>query len=317
MNTTELLEAIKRAVSAPTYQGRYPDSAILALANEALSVTVLPLLTGARQNFLVSREDIPVQAGVATYRIPRRALFRTLRSIQFLDNANAMVRLTQFLVEQIPQFTGASATPAGFVIEGDQIRLLPTPAQDGTLACWYNRRPSTLVPLSRTSVVNQVVNQDPYSYIQVTDVAVTSAITGVYPAATVDVTAAYPGFDLVGQGLRVQGISGNQLFLTDFNASTPLTTVSQGDVVSVAEESSIVQLPEPLTHVLVQAVAVTLCQGLGYSDQLQLCQQRLDLLSQKANEAISPRVEGQTFVINNVGSLARRTGTYRRLSSGL
>jgi len=81
MNTSEFIVACQRAIGVPTYQGRFSDDDFLALANEEMRLTVVPLMTSARREHAVVTKEQTLTVGTDAYRIPERAAARALRDV--------------------------------------------------------------------------------------------------------------------------------------------------------------------------------------------------------------------------------------------
>lgn len=305
MNTSDFIDAVKRAISVPTYQGRYSPDDFLALANEEQQITVLPMLTSVRENYNVTTSNIPSIAGTGSYRIPRRAVARAVREIWYQDGPSneSTYNLAQLNLEDGFQYQNGTGAPSYFSLEGDKIKLFPAPSQDGVLIVKYVIQLAKLVKTSRTAVITSLTDSTVSSTI-----ALPANITISAGSNLVDITSYQPGYQISVADVLVTNIAnGLTLTLDGFSPTVTLASqdVVQFDVVSTAGETSIIQLPDELHPVLVHATSVRILQGLSQPDRLKQEQEQLTKSVAAANSLLQPRSEGESYKVFQKNGLLR------------
>jgi hypothetical protein len=308
MDTTAFLAAVDRAITVPNYQPRFSQSDILALANEEQQSLVVPMIVALREEFFVFRDTLSITAGDYGFRIPERAIGRTLREIQYRNQTGGTLvyDLPRIAIEDSYRFTNlGTGTPNGFMIEGDTIRLLPTPSSDGEVILYTLRKPNSLVLNSRTAVVTAVGTNT---------ITLSKVPANLTIGSKIDVTDNKPSYPLVQKDLTITNITGLVITVSGFTG-TALSGVDVDDVVSTALETSIVQLPDEAAVVLIHATAVRVLEALSIPDQMKMAEDKLQQKIRACREILSPRVEGSVpKVIQRDGLLRGRT-TVRRFPS--
>jgi hypothetical protein len=308
MDTTAFLAAVDRAITVPNYQPRFSNNDLLALANEEQQSLVVPMIVALREEFFVFRDVLTINAGDYGFRIPERAIGRTLREIQYrnLAGGNLVYDLPRISIEDSYRFTNlGQGTPNGFMIEGDTIRLLPTPSSNGEVVLYTLRKPSSLVQDSRTAKVTGVGTNT---------IMLTKVPSNLTIGSKIDVTDNKPSYPLVQKDLTITNITGLVLTVSGFTG-TALSGVDVDDVVSTALETSIVQLPDEAAVVLVHATAVRVLEALSMADQMKIAEEKLQQKIRACREILSPRVEGSVPKIIQRDGLLRGRVTVRRFPS--
>jgi hypothetical protein len=305
MDTTAFLAAVDRAITVPNYQPRFSHSDILALANEEQPSLVVPMIVALREEFFVFRETLSITAGDFGFRIPERAIGRTLREIQYRNQTGGTLvyDLPRISIEDSYRFTNlGSGTPNGFMVEGDTIRLLPAPSSDGEVVLYTLRKPSNLVLTSRTAVVTAVGTNT---------ITLSKVPSNLTIGSKIDITDNKPAYPLVYKDLTITNISGVVITVSGFTG-TALSGVDVDDVVSTALETSIVQLPDEAAIVLIHATAVRVLEALSIPDQMKIAEDKMQQKIRACREILSPRVEGSIPKIIQRDGLLRGRSTVRR-----
>lgn len=291
MNTNELLSAIKRNITVPTYQPRFSTDDLLALAFEEQKTTIVPMIIGISQNYFLFTETVPLPTNTFEVPFPYRAVANASKNVIYDDGQNNPRQLINLRLSQVINLkTDLLGEPASFLVYNDRIRLYPRPLNPATLKFVYYINPSRPVQLNRVSNVTAV------GIDTLTLVMVPSNITVGSP---IDITKARSGFSLTYIDQTVTNIAGNTITLSGFSALNPITNVNVGDYVSTAEETGILQLPSEAQDVLVQAVAVRVLQALNVPDQLDIAEKRYDEKREYVQLIMAPRIEDQTDVLNS------------------
>jgi hypothetical protein len=295
MNTTELLNAIKRAITVPQYQARFSDLDIIALANEEQEATIVPVILSCREEYFVVRELVPTAVGENKIIIPPRAVGRTLREIDYQIAPGAgTFRLNRIQLESAFSFIDPTVvgTPNAFYMMADAMYMVPTPNITGTLLIWYFLRPNTLVPTSSTGTITSV---------QATGVTLDLVPSTIVVGSLVDIIDNTPGFQTIYKDLVVSNIAGKVVTITGFSN----VGVNPFMILSPAQTTSIIQLPIESQQMLIWAVCVRMLQALAIPDQLAIARQELSNKIKAGTELLSPRVEGSLPKIIQPNNLLR------------
>lgn len=312
MNTTEFLTDVKNAITVPTYQARFTDNDLLNLANGEITSTIVPMLTSLQEEFFIIPEDIAVAAGDTRVQIPYRAAGRCLRELHYLQGTMEYNLPRYSLTESYRWSANTTGDPSGFYMQGDFVYLVPVPASAGTLKTWYALNPSKLVLTDRTNTIDSVTSTGTTHYVTVSAAISTNIIVG----SLVDITQYRAGFRIIYKDLRVVSKASRNISLENdaspFTATNLITGVVAKDVISLAEETSIVQLPNEATGVLVQATAVQVLQALAIPEHLKLADADLTKKIIACKMALTPRVDGEcSKIINRNGLLSGRNNNRR------
>lgn len=151
----DLLSRVKARAQMPAADDRLSDAEILAMADDAIRSTVGRIIWNADDGrWVETYADVTISASVSDYRLPDRAIGEAVydvlyvdadgdeHTLPYVDSADAW----RWRSDAAP---GADGGQYRFTIEGDTLRLLPTPSVTaGSLRIKYRRRPSRLVLLA-------------------------------------------------------------------------------------------------------------------------------------------------------------------------
>lgn len=306
MDSTKLLSSIKSAILVPSYQPRYTDADLLGLANDEQQSLIVSELKSLREDYFTIRSEIAIIAGQSEVYIPERAVGRTARDIRYFTQSSQEYSLPRIQLEDTYLYTNfASGNPTGFSLVGDNIVLLPTASDPGTCVVYYDFRPSAIVSMTRVAKVTAV---------GIDNVTVAAVPTNITIGSLADITRKTPAYKVTYYDRTITNISGGVITLDGFSVSNPITAVSVGDYISLAQETGLVQLPDEAQQTLIQAVAMRVLEGLNLPDQLNVVKDIYERKIRLMRDLMLPRVEGAVKkIINRNGLLAR--GSMRRFPS--
>lgn len=152
----DLLRRVKARAQVPDADDRLTDADMLEIADDAIASTVGRIIWNADDGRTVrTQADVALVSGQSDYRLPDRAVGSAVYDVLLVDSAGNEV--SSHYVDSADAWrwrNGESATVSrdrafAHTLEGDVIRLLPTPlASDLSLRLKYRRRPSRLVTLA-------------------------------------------------------------------------------------------------------------------------------------------------------------------------
>lgn len=302
-----LIESVKRRAMLPENSNTFKDTDYLAFANEELDIGVVPLVLSFHEDYIMYSIEIPLDQNKTRYEIPSRAMGNKLREVQFRDDSGNFFELTRIFKEDLPYFQmGTYSTLRAFFIEGNEVCFVPiqTPLPfSGKVVMTFYMRCSELVTEDRVCKITNI-DRD------------TGVITlDSYPDSFSD----QPLIDITSKK------SPHKLSVYDAqpiaygNVNNPFITLSSipdnmniGDIVSVAEEAIIPQVPSELHGLLSQRVACRCLEALGDTQGLQNALTKLAEMESKAGNIFDDRVEGAPLKIAPKNTILRRNRSYLR-----
>lgn len=307
-DTSVFLAAVKRRAFVPTTQGTFAATETLAVATEELHSYLAPLVMEVRQEHFVTVTDVPLVSGQALYRIPARALGGKLRDVLALDSGGCVRNLTRLEPEAGGLWrAGDTGEPAAFSLQGNYVRLHPTPTGTGTLRLSYFGRPGALVETSAAGRVEAV------DYAAGTLTLSGAAPASFVPGVRLDVVGAQPGFSTIATELTLSSSApdGDGDAVLTFAAlpvppSVPLEypvtapeEISVGDWVCLAGEAPVPQVPPELHPLLALKTAAAQLEAIGDVEAARTLLMELAEKQKRALALLSPRTEGEPRRVAN------------------
>ena len=296
MNTSDFLVSLKRAIGVPTYQSRFSDNDLLAIASEEQIVTVVPFMATLKGEFFVKKIEVATTKGIPELPIPARCVGRSVRELKYQDAGNLIYDLPQVSTEDVQRFVNfGTGTPAAFYVLDDNLMILPTPSVNGVAHLWYMQPPSDLT-LTTCNVVSQSINtitldNNPFIAGDIVDMITTAG----RPKNTETYT--------------VQSSVGSMITLATANTILPCQQVS------IYNTTPTIMLPSEAVHVLVYAAALRVLVSLNLQEDANRVEKDLMKRIEYAGKAMSPRVEGANKKIIQRNGLLRGRASGRRFPS--
>lgn len=278
-SNAELVSSIKINGAVPENQADFSDESILALADEVMQQTLLPVILSAKEEYFVFEQRFPIVAGKKKYRIPSRAIGATLRDV-LLERGTSISSVNQMNAEDIQ--SSSQGTPSSFYLEANSVCLYPTPSiSDGVLNLKYFIRPAMLTPVTNASRVTSIDTA--------TNTITLQAMPAIFgPTPIVDFTKGTAHYEPLSLAHAVSAIVGTSLQLP----TLPLD-LEIGDWVSLSGYSPVPSIPEDYHGVLSLLTASKILQSLGQSDQEAVLIQKAETSLARLGSALSPRVVGE------------------------
>lgn len=256
--TTGLIESIQNRGQFALNDSTFTAARVLALADEEMRTTIVPLVRENRNDHFVTSEDVTTTAATA-YDIPEEALNRGLFNVAMLDSQGNPYGLTVIDFDRLidlPQVWSALRREwrRGYYVRGDQVHLYPSSIAGETLRLYYERLPNRLIA---TSGAAQVVSVNTVN-------GEITCVTGTVPDAwavgtELCIVKGKPGFTL-----RVE--SSIAVTATTSVVDLPVADVANvvaGDWIAPVGDSPILQLPTETHPLLAQRMACKLLEAMG------------------------------------------------------
>jgi hypothetical protein len=240
-------------------------------------------------------------ASTQKYKIPYRAVGRTLRDLKLARTSDTTFIKTLAYIspeDAATYTTGMSGEPAGFTVEGDSIKLLPTPnSSDLSIIFYYLLKPSYLVATTSAGAITAI---NTTSGVVTIGTAVTAFTTG----ATMDLVDGKSGCSVLAEDIVNTNVSSTAI---TFAAADLPSGLAVGDYVCLSNQSPVFQMPDEFHQSLVQAVICRILEALGDSEMYAISAARLVKMLDVAQQLLSPRVESEIpVVLDRFGLLRQR-----------
>lgn len=271
---------------------------ILDFINTAMRVHLAALLKSARDEYLVNEADynVTLVAGTAQYRVPTRCTAAALRAVWVVDSQGNLAPLTRIDPESRHDYPG-TGSPAGYMLRGHTLQVLPTPSGAGTLRLAYLQRLSSVVEVAECGLIT-VINTG------------TGALTlsATKPSAfttseTYDLVAGKQPFSVLATDIACSAASGSSITLTA--ASLP-SGLAAGDYVALAGQTPIPNVAEEYHEFIKHQVIVDILTATGGA-RLDAAKAKLKDVSADVLRLATPRVTASARpVVNSLGPGMRR-----------
>lgn len=284
LTSTALLASIKRRATLPVTQVTYTDADLLDMADEELSGTLVPLLMSASEDFFLAELDLPVSS-TGTYRIPRRAIGSKLHSACALDADGEELEL--------PRVSADSRASWGCYVRAGTLVVLNEHAVPLTgIRVRSYLRPSTLVDETQVAYVVSVDATAGALWLSQLPTVLTLG-------GRLDVLKGGSPFDTL-LADTIGTISGSTVTFP-----APVDGVEVGDIVTLAGQANVVQLPAEWFPVLAQAVAAKVLEEMGDTDGAVAAHVKLEQAKAVALGLVTNRVDNNVEVIVPAGPWRR------------
>lgn len=312
LTSDTLIESVKRRSAIPESQVTFEDDDILAFANEEMQIGLVPCVLKMHEEFLVYTDTQTLVPNISSYDIPERAIGSRLRSLFYEDNGTNLREMARINPDDLVFYQNISSInyPKVFYLENNSVILVPqiSASPTGTLVMKYFMRPNQLVDEDRVATIISIDTTT--GVIQVTFVP--TIFSTMTPCDMLQTVGGHKTRTINKVPTSINTITNT----ITFTPSDLPTGLSVGDIIALAGETIIPQMPDELHPVLAQRTA---CRCLAAQKDLEgLAEANAKLQEMEVNLGIlvDNRTEGQPMKVNNLrGSLRRgkfkgRSGNY-------
>lgn len=296
ITTNKLIQSVKKRGFTPSSQVALTDEDFIRFANEELQQNLFPFMVrygGAGDEYMVVEETYKVTAG-NTITVPSRAYAGKLRDVFYVMDKRIyqipkIQREDQFNFQQVTQY------PLGYYLRGNKIVFLPTNLNySGDIHIAYFMRPSDLVLESNT---RKIIGLDiPSNTIQLN-----SIYSGWQEGNTIDITSGGYDCTISMWDTKILGInSGTNEIVVDRDISS----LAIGDSVSLANYTSIPQIPSELHPLLVTRTLCAVQKALKDSGA-NATLQAINEMEDRLKDILTDRTVGQSDKLVNRNSVMR------------
>jgi len=291
--TAGLVAAIKRRGSIPTNQQLFSDNDFIALANDELQSSIVPMLMAVREDYFITSKDVAVsssQGTPATVPIPSDAVGQKLTAVSWVDGSGNLTNVPRLTMEEVSGNFMDYTQSSGFYVKGNNIVLFPNLNNGtGTIRLSYVKRPLHLVATTqagRIRSINTNTNEVTLSNLP------SSWVTG----DLINVVSQLQPFDTIASSIVINGISSPTIVVSD------ITNLEVGMWIALDGNSPIPQIPVEAHITLAQATTVKCLEALGDREGMQAAEAKLKQNKEDLLTMITPRVDASPKKVTNAGN---------------
>lgn len=301
MIVDNVISGIKARSIFSTNQITINENQLLSFLNSVIQLDMVSLIDTTNQEFFVRSVDVPLVASQSRYRIPYRAMGRTLRDLKFHDTDSSNQRYSNMALidpTDLQFYQVGYKNYAAFYFKGDSVIVVPdVPASISSTAClqmWYKLKPNVPCLLDDSATVVSV---------SAPNVTVNAVPTNLTTGSLIDFIQGREGCDIYDFDQTITNIAGSTI---TFAAGVVPDELQAGDYISLAQTSPVINmLPEECQPLIENKTAKLLLASIGDmagSTQFDTWIKDMEEMIQKM---VQPRTDGNPQVIMNRYSLAR------------
>ncbi len=289
-------------------QSRLSDLNILDFADKISTSHIVPIINSLKQEFFITSSVETLVAAQSHYSIHYRAVGRTVRELQILDEDDDVIcDLPLVSLEDAYRNETPVAGPYSSHFEGDKIVILPTPATGVTdqLKQFFALKQSRLIKTTEArTVVSKTATTITLSGTDLPDEFIADAL--------VDFIQRKSGCSILGMDKAIVSVLGQ---VVTFATGDIPTALAVGDYLAPAEYSPMIMLPDEAFDLL-EVMTAQRCLRAG-SDFEGANAFEDDRKEAKTNmiDLLTPRQKGEPVVIINQRGLLRGRQGYSRFSA--
>ena len=120
---TDIINGVKVRATMPTASSLMTEDRILQIANTLIRESVQAEVVNIRQEYLLTKLDMTTVSGQSAYKIPYRAIGRTLRDLKIKtsDGADGINKRDMSLITiDDSHLYSTQSTPTSFYFQGDK-----------------------------------------------------------------------------------------------------------------------------------------------------------------------------------------------------
>jgi len=312
LTTNGLLKSIKRRAMVPTSQDTFTDADLIDIMNEEITIGIVPVILQQKDEYLIFQEERLIIPEVSNYAVPERALFNKLREVSYKldDQGGTEYEMTQIAVDDKYTYLINAVENSNwrrFYMEGGDLVLFPkvSVSPRGSLVFYYYMRPNMLVP---DAEVATILNIDTVSGIITFNTTLPKKFTSGTQYDFIKAKSPHVIIDIDKVALNAN-VSGRTI---TFDPADIPQSLAVGDMVALAGESCIPNVPTELHSVLAQRVAQRVLEAIGDTQGLTNASNKLSEMEAKMAIGLDNRVEGAPRkAVNRHGTLRQRRGITR------
>lgn len=312
LDSTDLIASVVRRAHIPESQVTFQDSDILAFANEEMQIGLVPSVLQLHEEFFTAPYDIPLSPNQSAYPIPGRPIGQKLRNLFYKDTDGNLKEMARILPENLVYYQLRTAInyPNTFFLSDNNIVLVPEISSGpvGTLVATIFQRPSQLVTSDQVATITNInLNSGVISFDQIPSTFTTGSLYDFLQLA-----GGHKCYSINVAPLSINTAQNTITFPPALIPQIGPNILQVGDMVCLAGECFIPQVPDELHSVLAQRVACRIMEAQGDVQGLQAANLKLQEMEVKIGILIDNRTEGNPQKVNNLRGSLREAKIRRR-----
>jgi hypothetical protein len=306
LTTNELIRSVKVRALVPINQDTFTEEDIINFLNDEMLLGLVPTILLEREEYLVGPAHvIDIIPNISEYPLPERSLGNKLREVNYRDQMGNEYEMTRIAVDDRYNYLMNTITTQNwkqFYVQGSSLTLFPKVGDSptGQLVMWYYLRPNSLVKNDAVATISAIDRE-------AGRITVSNLPSNFNPTSLYDFIKRKSPHNIIKFDIPVLSVNTTSKIITIDPSLLPESLVV-GDILALAGETCIPNVPTELHQVLAQRVACRILEGLGDSQGLQNAMAKLAEMESKTQTLIDNRVEGAPRKVvnrNNVAGVRR------------
>lgn len=307
-NSDELLVSIKRRAVVPESQNLFSNQDLLDFATEEIDSHVVQLINTQQENYFLVSLDVPIVPGQSRYEIPYRATGNKLKDLAYIPNNDntRICKMTEIDMGQLPEWNQSykNSEAYAYFTSSNEVCLVPeTNNFVGTLRFSFYLRTNSLVPMDEVGTITAIDTNT--GIVTVNEIPEKFTVTDLY-----DFVMERSPHKIITYDNPVTSVNTGTGEIT-FGVGNLPSTLRVGDLVCVATETGIPNVPSDLHNLICHRAAARVFEAVGDTEALQTSMVKSQQLDASAANLVDNRVETSAKKIVNSRGLIRSTTTTR------
>lgn len=311
LNSTDLVESIKRRASLPENQATYTKQDFLDFATEELRLDIVPSVMSLHEDFFLF-EKLITTTDDREYEIPSRAVGNKLKDVQLLRRGSTeaddyYIELTRTSIgKRFDRYDTANLYR--FYLKNNKVVFENQvgPQDAGFISMVFYIKPSKLVDEDRVGIITGI-------NATTGEIILSELPEHFNTTITYDFYKADSPHNVLDIDLTATTVNAATNSITFVPADLP-KHLKVGDHLAQAGECSIPQIPTELQIMLAQLVACRILEAQGDTEGLRNALTKLAQMKEAAGFIIDNRVEEAPQKIVNRHGFIRNNKTYKNRS---
>lgn len=300
----KLITSIRRRAQLPVNNNTFKDEDYLEIADEELSMNIVPSIIRQHENYFLYSEDVELVSNKSKYKIPGRAAGNKLKDLALRDSSGNIKEMTMIPLEHLPDYNNVSKASSHlyYYILNDEIVLIPEVVATqsvGTLVFTYYIKPNKLVKLNKVGTITAI--DSTLKTITLSNVPTEFTSSKLYDFITVESPHVTLGLDI-----PIVSVNAITKIIQFDSAYTFPERLKVGDHIAIQCETAIPQIPSDLHPMLAHKVAMACLESLGDSEGLANATTKYSEIQTNVATIIDNRVESSNKKVVNRNSFLRQ-----------
>lgn len=159
MNTTDLLESLKRHTLYPSSSIKYSDTDFVKAMNEQMLWAIQTEFVAMNEDYFISKIDIPL-SGKNTYNTPKMATCWSFDQVMYVDGNGVENLLPRWAYKMENVVPNSADRPYGIILEDSFLKLYPnvSTSPTGSLRVYFRKLLNELTEVSNCGQIITVAD---------------------------------------------------------------------------------------------------------------------------------------------------------------